>query len=215
MLGPREGIYFNVQTIKHHQTAPKFMAPREGKSPNTNSAIQIGWIMMFCQIWLEYLKQFNLDSVRVSWKVKMNQRHPNPGVFAGPQIKCRTIEQEVFPRSKPLNITKEIHTLKLTAKAPWNELPFWRVLIIFNPFHFQVLCLLVWGSVLLFPRRSNLSRLFDLPVEIDQFEFLNKISANWMEGGGVTSSCFFLDVSTTCVILPEAPTPTRNRYSKI
>lgn len=56
--------------------------------------------MMVCQMRLEYLKQFNLDLVRVSCKVKMI-RDTQIQVSWQPSKELQDIEQEVFPKSIP------------------------------------------------------------------------------------------------------------------
>ena len=93
--------------------------------------------MMVCQVRLEYLKQFNLDLVRVSCKVKMNQRHTNPGVLAAPKRIAghwaRSVSQ-IQTTTKELSQKKK--SLKLRYIAP-EKMPFWRETHL-QPLDFQV-----------------------------------------------------------------------------
>ena len=78
--------------------------------------------MMVYQVRLEYLKQFNLDLMPVSGKVKMNQRHAIQ-VFWQPPKELQDIEQEVFPRSKPQqkNYRKRNKVTETKIYSPWKD----------------------------------------------------------------------------------------------
>ena len=152
--------------------------------------------MMVCQMRLEYLKQFNLDLVRVSCKVKMI-RDTQIQVSWQPPKELQDIEQEVFPKSIPQqkNYRKRNKVTETKIYSPWKD-----AILKGNsssPPRFPCANCQFEGNSHFFPRRSNLG--FGSPRSI-QFEFVTNYS-----GRGVTVTAS-KEVSTT-LSLPEAQAP--------